>query len=46
MFTIFQLPLSRIKQIIKLDDEVDRVNADAVFIIAKAAVNILLLLSF
>ncbi|KAF4521443.1 hypothetical protein B566_EDAN010600 [Ephemera danica] len=33
---LVQLPLSRIKQIIKLDPDVDRVNNDAVFIITKA----------
>ncbi|XP_065344670.1 DNA polymerase epsilon subunit 4-like [Cloeon dipterum] len=34
---ISRLPLSRIKQIIKLDSDVDRVNGEATFLIAKSA---------
>ncbi|XP_059473773.1 DNA polymerase epsilon subunit 4-like [Neocloeon triangulifer] len=34
---IVRLPLSRIKQIIKLDEDVDRVNGEAAFLVAKAA---------
>lgn len=39
---LLQLPLGRIKAIIKTDPEVNLVNQEAVFLIAKSTVNIIL----